>query len=111
MRDFAAISDLPKGELITNCPVAHLAHQKMNLDFILETQRAQIIAARRNARPSCCATLFVTMDGEPERTEKCMFRSFHHAKEIGEVNDPRHVGFRELNATRHLELVRHAAAT
>jgi hypothetical protein len=89
-----------------------------DLDFIFETGRRFIGTRRSDARPSDDGSVFQRHHHtQPDGPQVSVLRFFHVAIVIGEVNDPRHVSFRELDAAvvdklRHIfRIIRGASGT
>jgi hypothetical protein len=61
-----------------------------------------------NTREAKRRLKFIQEHGEAERSIESMLRRFHVAKEIGKMNDPCHVRFREFNPSDSFELISHA---
>src|SRR5438552_4387643 len=83
----------------------------MDFDLVLEPQRTLEVAAHAHARPADVKLRGPRVDREAEGAKEGMLGYFHVAEVTGEVDDPRHVGVRELDPVGHLKLEGHPATS
>ena len=88
----------------------------MDFDLVFEPQRTLEVATHQHARPADPPSLRgapelwgPAVDGKAEGAEEGMLGHFHVTEVTGEVDDPCHVGVRELDPVGHFELVGHRA--
>jgi hypothetical protein len=98
---------LAEDEEIADGTAADLLDEEVNLDLLLKAQRPAEIATGAHARPADGGAAFMGVNGGAERAKERVLGLLHHAVEIGEMDDARHVGLGELDAAEQLELVGH----
>src|SRR5258708_4025973 len=79
----------------------------MHLNLIFELQRMPELRRDLHPWPANRMNCILPGNGKPQRPEKGVFGHLHIPKEAGEMDDPSHIGLRELNAVGHFEFVRH----
>jgi hypothetical protein len=74
-----------------------------DLDVVLETSRAAVVAGSRDAGPAYLAFVVAQKDAQPQMTEHLVLGLLHVNEKRREVNDPGGVGFDEFHAARRGE--------
>ena len=78
-----------------------------DVDQFLKFDRHKVVALSVDARPADLFAVGFTDHAHPNRTQEIVFGLLHVGKEIGEVNDARHVGFAELDPSAKSVNLRH----
>src|SRR5688572_21848847 len=99
--------DLAEEKLVAQRLLPLLAHQKLDLHLLLETQGALVIAGSMDAGPADHPPFELCVDRSAQRAKEGVLRLFHVAEELREMDNPRHVGLRKLHAADTAELERH----
>ena len=86
---------------------ANLFDRDTNVDQFLKFDRHAVVALSVDARPADLFAVGFTDHAHPNRTQEIVFGLLHVGKEIGEVNDARHVGFAELDPSAKSVNLRH----
>lgn len=99
--------DAADAELVSDGTGTLLLDQEVDLDELLEAERASEVAGSVDAWKADGGMGLGHDDGEAERTQEGVFGVLHVAEEVGEMDDAGHVGFVELNPSRRLEIESH----
>lgn len=77
---------------------ADFGNGNFDIDHFFELDGDFIIAVSVDARPADFLIVDFTDNAHPHAAQERMFGLFHVGEEVGEVNDPRHIGFPKLDA-------------
>jgi hypothetical protein len=90
-------------EVVAHTLFADSGDSECNVDQLFKLDCPPVVARRADPRPADFLSFHFRDHAQPEAAKEFVLRLFHVGEEDGEVDDPRHIGIAELDATGDLK--------